>query len=734
MTNEKCLQLEDISFSTGLTIFSGKEITEEHFFHTGKNILHDGQTVMETSAKEKYVEKDTVKEHHISFSVQKSAEKEGRFFFDALLPSYNEKWFVFIPSSCYAGNDFIMIKEHCYPPKYFAQYTPEDPMHPEIAMWEIPSVGKDRLFNRSVTDGSSPLAGIFMPERKQAFFLTFEQGTVLGNNGIEMSVTKENSLRILISLPCVRRKSFVACQNLDEAPLLKEGEKITQSLRTALFPAEDLADFYRIFSEIRSSYFKQPPYKNSRSFSHASEILLKMFEEVRYLAKYGFFTKTRGLEILNTGWTAYQESIPLYHCGNDKLKKSVLIQLENIFKNAIIPGGFMRSTARVIEGEVKYMADNFPIETEKGCCITRLPAEFLFYTLKMFLLLDKENVSYPEDWKKLAKNLADAFIHLYERYGQIGSIVNIPDGEMVLGGSFCGAAVPAALLLASEYYNEDKYLAAGEKILADYHKELKEKGFTYGGPGDCLLAPDSESASALLLSTVLYCEKYSGKKYLAEAEFCADYFSSWVPSVKYTFPAGTTLDLMDADCRGAVQANLQNQHGAPAPCTDSANSLLLLYRLSGREKYLRLLQEIIHNCVQYISTENHPIPKAVGGGFVPAGDICEKVFFQDYVNRCGVVPYGSGGWTESAVLMCITENPGIYCCPDKDLLIVFDHVEAELQKGILQVKNSLSYSVNVRLYTEKEKDMQKGLGVLPFLRYQTISLKPGETLSLKMES
>ena len=34
----------------------------------------------------------------------------------------------------------------------------------------------------------------------------------------------------------------------------------------------------------------------------------------------------------------------------------------------------------------------------------------------------------------------------------------------------------------------------------------------------------------------------------------------------------------------------------------------------------------------------------------------------------------------------------------------------------------------------QEKDMQKGLGVLPFLRYQTISLKPGETLSLKMES
>ena len=71
---------------------------------------------------------------------------------------------------------------------------------------------------------------------------------------------------------------------------------------------------------------------------------------------------------------------------------------------------------------------------------------------------------------------------------------------------------------------------------------------------------------------------------------------------------------------------------------------------------------------------------------------------------------------------------------NKDLLIVFDHVEAELEKdGILKVRNPLPYSVNVRLYTEKAKDMQQALGVLPFLRYRNISLKPGETISLKTE-
>ena len=310
---------------------------------------------------------------------------------------------------------------------------------------------------------------------------------------------------------------------------------------------------------------------------------------------------------------------------------------------------------------------------------------------------------------------------------------------MVLGGSFSGAILPAALLLASDCYGEEKYFSTGEKILISYLDELKKKGFTYGGPGDSLFAPDSESASALLLSTVLYCEKYSGKKYLAEAQLCADYFASWVPSVKYSFPAGSTLDLMDADCRGAVQANLQNQHGAPAPCIDSANSLFLLYKLSGREKYLHLLQQIIHNCVQYISTENHPIPKAVGGGFVPAGDICEKVFFQDYVNRCGIIPYGSGGWTECAVLMCITENPGIYCDPEKNLLIVFDHVEAKLHHNILTIKNPFSYPVKVRLLIEKKGEKRSGNAisgaspVLSFLDFQVITLKGMEETTISPE-
>lgn len=728
-------QAEEISFSAGLTLFSGKKILEESFFQNGKNILKKYKGAFSHSLQELPLQEKGFRRLELALRVDESTQEAGRFFFSALLPAFQKEWFIFIPSSCYAGNDFVLVKEECYPPKYMVHYTPEDPLHPPVAMLEVPSVGKDKLFNRSVTDGSSPLIGVFMPEKKQAFFLAFEQGTSLGNNGIEISVTAENSLRLLLSLPCVRRESFTKCKNLDEAPILKKGEKIHLSLQTTLQPAEDLADFYRIFSEIRSSFPQQEPYKNSRSFSHAQEILLKMFSQVRYIEEHAFFTKARGQLNLNTGWCSYGEIVSLYQFGDEKLKKAVFAFLENIFHNAFSSNFFPFTAAKVVDGHLVFMPYDFPLKTEKGSTLMRLPAEFLFHTLKLFLLWEEKKISYPAKWKLLLESVAENLLILYEKYGQLGHIVNLPDGEMVLGGSFTAAIAPAALLLAGKYYKKEKYSVAGEKILQDYVEEFRQKGFTYGGPGDSMFAPDSESASALLLSLVLYCEKYSGKKYLEEARYCADYFASWVPSVKYTFPKGSTLDLMDADCRGAVQANLQNQHGAPAPCVDPANSLLLLYQLSGQKKYLQLLQEIIHNCVQYISTKAHPIPMQIGG-VMPQGDICEKVFFQDYCNKCGMIPFGSGGWTEIAVLMCISENPGIYCDIRKDLLMVFDHVEAALADGILTIINPFSYPVNVQLLTEKASATsgEKNLpSILPFLQYETISIEANGTVSIDLK-
>ncbi len=46
-----------------------------------------------------------------------------------------------------------MLHPKCYPPLFGRDFAPEDPLHPEIAMQEIPSI--DTEFNRMITSAES---------------------------------------------------------------------------------------------------------------------------------------------------------------------------------------------------------------------------------------------------------------------------------------------------------------------------------------------------------------------------------------------------------------------------------------------------------------------------------------------------------------------------------------------------------------------------------------------------
>ena len=223
--------------------------------------------------------------------------------------------------------------------------------------------------------------------------------------------------------------------------------------------------------------------------------------------------------------------------------------------------------------------------------------------------------------------------------------------------------------------------------------------------------------------------------WLEEAEFCADYCSSWVPAVKYNYPANTLFALWDIDCRGSVQANLQNQHGAPGICIGSGNALFRLFRYTGNERHLEMLREIAHNCVQYISTKDHPISCKDNGRTLQEGAICEKVFFQDFKHLQGVNPAVDGGWTGSSVLLTITEDPGIFWDRKRGKLFVLDHVEAEIDGDLLTVKNPLSYPVTVscRILEEEKEKPELLWGLFPRSFYRKISLSAGETKTFSAE-
>ena len=723
----------EIDLKWGFSLLNGLKITDEvsgKFPAEPELVLGENRFSITRERKEIGENAEEISCH---FKADKADIKEGRLFISATLSGYRDDWFIFMPSACYDGNQFKMIDVTDRAASYFQDFVPRDTMMPEIVTKELPSLHNG--FNRQITDASSPLIGIFIPETREAFFLALEQDTLLGNNGLEMKLDPEKkSLEILLSLPSCRRKSFVMCRNLDTAPSLVTGQNVDFSFQMRRMPAKDIAEFYKDFAIIRNYFPEQGPYKHYRSFSHAEDILLKMFEEVRFLKDYGFYTKARGQKRLELGWVSGQEYSALFFNGNENVKKQVMTNLEFIFQRCLLENGFFLQIAEVKEDEKLHIrALNYPMKEPQGTTLMRFECEMLFFLTKLLSLLESCHASYPTEWKNALYKLAEALEKLFLTYGQFGNILEVATGKLLLGGSGSGMAGPGAFAVAAEFFREPRFMQLARNSAKDYCKSLHRHGFTFGGPGDAMNTPDSESSFSLLESLVTLAEldEENRETWIREAEFCADYCSSWVPAVAYKFPENSTFHKLGIDCRGSVQANLQNQHGAPAACISSSSAYFRLYRMTGKLRYLELLKEIAHNCVQYISTENTPIiTNSKGNPYLPTGDICEKVYFQDYTRSRGEIYCASGGWPEIAVLLTITENPGIYCIPEKGFCFTMDHVDAGLEGDTLTVSNPFDYAITVNILTEKEEERKTPLGFWPFLNYKKLSLAPKEKKSI----
>ncbi|MBP5183150.1 MAG: hypothetical protein J6331_09010 [Lentisphaeria bacterium] len=717
--------MTNCSIRPGLTLF---QPSENDFFP-------------ETSEKESLFSVKTTRElspdgvENISCVFQAEKEGEGRFFADISLPSYREEWFLFMPSTCYDGNRFKLLP---MPPMklFMTDYVPENPLDPGVVMLELPSL--DNGFNRAITDSSAPVAGIWKRNEKEAVFLSFEQGTFLGDNGIEMSVTEDRALKVRLSLPVCRRKAFALYDNLDKPAHLVPGMTFACRFQIRRFVAENFADFYRHFAAVRNLFPEQGKYRNSRSFSHASEILMDYFETGRWNEKWGFYGKSiNNNRRVDFGWVSFVELPALLAQGGEKTLERVKRQLTGFFQNAPLPNGLFYPAVMEREGKLSYEASfverRLPYDRPWG--FLRHQCEILLTSLKCLLLMEAKGETIPESWKKALLSLAETIRKLWEKYGQLGAMVDLEKGELIIGGSDNGCSAPGALITASKYFGRED-LAKTALALGEYYaSRLDRYGFTCGGPGDALFAPDSESAFAVLESFVLLYEATGEEKWLKEAEYSADYCSSWTPAVAWKFPKGSMMDLLKIDCRGAVQANLQNQHGAPGCCTLSASALMRLYLYTGEERFLLLLQEIAHNCVQYISTKDHPISSRETGRTLQEGAICEKVFFQDFKHLQGVNPAVDGGWTGSSVLLTITEDPGIFWDRKRGKLFVLDHVEAKIEKDLLTVKNPLSYpvTVNCRILEEEREKPELFSGLFPRYTYRKISLSAGETKTFSAE-
>jgi len=249
-----------------------------------------------------------------------------------------------------------------------------------------------------------------------------------------------------------------------------------------------------------------------------------------------------------------------------------------------------------------------------------------------------------------ARRNLDAMADTAFRFGHLGYTVDRDTGDVLWGDSSCGAFGIEPLVRGAAWFGEPLYFETARRLAEYYVTHFLAKGYTCGGVGDALMAVDSESGYALLAGLV-HLHAASGEPlHLEWARQAADLFTTWVLCYDARLPPDSPLGSLGIQPRGAVFANVQNQHGAPGICTASGEALLRLYEATGEERYLRLLEDIA-GCIPQMIVR--PGQEQVWGD-LPPGSITERLMTTDGMERCGHTARLST-WSEISLLLTVRE-------------------------------------------------------------------------------
>ena len=565
---------------------------------------------------------------------------DTRFSMRVDFPEWEDDAYVFLPACAYNGNRFKRRKA-IYPPVYTREECGVDPA-PVIS--DVPALNPDGSGMIEVTsaDLSVPCFGVFFRHRKAAFFMFTEQACKGKNVGFCVE-----SGKVTVQFPAVRSKCYRMCRtdepSKDSGFLATAGETVTAKLLIKEFACDDVPEFFRLFFENRRCLLSDAPAKTVYSDS-----LWQTMEQHMNRDNFSGEYYAEMSKMWQCGWVGGgMSSLPLLKHGSAQSKERAIRTIDFMTSNTSAMG-FFYST--IINGEI--VGDGCGRPHMQGSTLTRKNGDALYFLFKHFEVMP------PKDtWIAAAKACADAFVKLYGRYRDFGQFVNTQTGEMIFGGTTSGASVISALVMAWRYFQDDQYLSVAKQAGEKYYRNFVFQGLTYGGPGEAMSAPDSETAYAMVESMVLLYEHTKESKWLQYAKDSLHLLSSWVMPYSYAFPAECEFGRLKINTVGSVFANVQNKHSAPGLCTASGDAIYKLYRYTGNQEYLQLLRDIVFFMPQCISTQERPIfswdpePKKLMPGW-----ICERVNTSDWEGEeyVGGV-FDVSCWCETSVLLTFME-------------------------------------------------------------------------------
>lgn len=566
------------------------------------------------------------------------------------IPSFFKKDnYVFIPACCYAGNQFQVLK-YSYPPLFKPENARIDM---PITISDVPRLEPDGSGKIEVTtgDAATPCVGVFSPSEKRGI-LVFTVQQIQGEN---VGLAYEEG-EIRLTWPAKREKVYrMCCMRDSEEEWVDKPAEIPHKVLE--FPCENLAEFYRVYFENRKLMGLDDQRAKVIPYEKQFEIQRDKFNAMNWndnLGMYQVGTTDHRFQVWQPGWVGGAMSgYPLMKLGGELEFERQIKTLSFLFSTQCESGFFYS----VVDKDGNPYGDGLDMKGAENWHLIRKSADAFYFLFKHFKWMQEKNIEIPKAFTEGARLAADGFVRLFQRYGQFGQIVDVHTGEICVGGSTCGAIIPAGLSEAYRFFGEPEYLRVAKESAEQYYQDSLSKGYTTGGPGDMLQCVDSESAFGLLESFVVLYDITHEEKWLEYAKENAHYCSSWVVSYNYLFPESSEFGRLGMKTVGSVFANLQNKHSAPGICTLSGDSLYKLWQWTGDALYLELVKDITLTIGQYLSTEERPIydwemePQPMPQGFMN-----ERVNMSDWegVDKVGGVFNGSC-WPETSNLLALAE-------------------------------------------------------------------------------
>lgn len=699
---------------------------------------------------EVYNNKDAV-DGEITFKLIKGHLEQANMSVNILVDNWSKENYVLIPAAAYNGNRFKSVDEE-YPP--MLTKVEDIGVNIPITITDVPRLniynGMSRIDLRT-GDMATPAIGFHAASMKRGFFLLSNQETSLGNSGISIEENEDRTKAVIsLSAPAVRKDyKYGMCTTKkisdDRGYDFHENDEVTLRFRLYFFDCTNIPELFKYFINIRKDLTGKVTLQNEIPFSSAWEIQQAKYNRDNWQNEFEFYRVSTADCIFGhwqTGWVGGgMNSFPLLFEGNELSIERAIKNLDFAFRKAQAPSGFFYGI--VYEG--KPYGDGFNNQEEQSTTLLRKNADILYFISKQLMLMERKGLGnkISDSWKDGLKRACDAFVRLWNKYGEFGQFVDIDKEEIIIGGTASVGIAPAALALAGQYLKDDIYLKLAKESAQYFYDNFTEKGVTNGAPGEICQCPDSEAAFALLESYIVLYEITGEKKWPSMAEAAANQCATWCMSYDYRFPEESSFGKLGRHSAGAVWANVQNKHAAPGICTLSGDSLFKLYRATGNILYLELLQEIAHNIPQYLSREDKALriswcfdndeyngDASANGKIVPSGWMNERVNTSDWEGKgnIGAIPGGSC-WCEVSNMLTYVEVPGVYIQKDTGFVCIIDHIEAEViesneEKLVVELKNPTKFSAEVKVLAENTWDMEKVLGQNAMLNCQRIILEP----------